>query len=181
MTSTEIINFMSTELEDNGEMSRWEQNNCEGVTTTFWRFLCHSQISADASVSGSGSYHNDHDCRDFWQLADHHRTDPMSEGQECRSRFHYEVNKVAKLSFNWWTQLTAINFSLCAADCLFCLLVLPFMALRYIQGGWSHGEGFLCTFVPFIQYGNVGVSLLCIGMITINRWELADSSKFERN
>lgn len=43
------------------------------------------------------------------------------------------------------------------------------MALRYIQGAWIHGEGFLCTFVPFIQYGNVGVSLLCIAMITINR------------
>lgn len=60
--------------------------------------------------------------------------------------------------------------SLCAADCLFCILVLPFMALRYIRGAWTHGDGLLCTFVPFVQYGNVGVSLLCIAMITINRW-----------
>ncbi|CRK88798.1 CLUMA_CG002547, isoform A [Clunio marinus] len=60
--------------------------------------------------------------------------------------------------------------SLCTADCLFCVLVLPFMATRYIQGAWTHGEGFLCTIVPFIQYGNVGVSLLCIAMITINRY-----------
>lgn len=59
--------------------------------------------------------------------------------------------------------------SLCVADCLFCLIVLPFMAMRYIEGSWTHGDGILCTFVPFVQYGNVGVSLLCIAMITINR------------
>ncbi|KAG5682437.1 hypothetical protein PVAND_011789 [Polypedilum vanderplanki] len=59
--------------------------------------------------------------------------------------------------------------SLCAADCLFCILVLPFMAIRYINGAWTHGP-LLCTLVPFIQYGNVGVSLLCIAMITINRY-----------
>lgn len=58
--------------------------------------------------------------------------------------------------------------SLCVSDCLFCLVVLPFMSLRFIQGTWTHGE-FLCTLIPFIQYGNVGVSLLCIAMITINR------------
>lgn len=43
------------------------------------------------------------------------------------------------------------------------------MAMRYIQGAWTHGDGILCTVVPFIQYGNVGVSLLCIAAITINR------------
>jgi hypothetical protein len=59
--------------------------------------------------------------------------------------------------------------SLCIADCLFCAIVLPFMANRFIQGTWTHGE-FLCTVIPFIQYGNVGVSLLCIAMITINRY-----------
>lgn len=58
--------------------------------------------------------------------------------------------------------------SLCAADCLFCAVVLPFMSMRFIQGSWTHGD-FLCTVIPFIQYGNVGVSLLCIAMITINR------------
>ncbi|CAO1417066.1 unnamed protein product [Diamesa serratosioi] len=59
--------------------------------------------------------------------------------------------------------------SLCAADCLFCAVVLPFMAMRFIQGSWTHGD-FLCTVIPFIQYGNVGVSLLCIAMITMNRY-----------
>jgi hypothetical protein len=44
------------------------------------------------------------------------------------------------------------------------------MALRYIKGEWIHGDGFFCAFVPFVQYGNVGVSLLCIAMITINRY-----------
>jgi len=80
-------------------------------------------------------------------------------------------------------KLSAINSktlfnSLCAADCLFCLLVLPFMAVRYIVGAWTHGE-FLCTLIPFIQYGNVGVSLLCIAMITINR-QVASSSMLEQ-
>ncbi|XP_070499968.1 G-protein coupled receptor moody isoform X3 [Chironomus tepperi] len=70
--------------------------------------------------------------------------------------------------------------SLCAADCLFCVLVLPFMAVRYIHGAWTHGE-FLCTLVPFIQYGNVGVSLLCIAMITMNRYiMIAHNSIYQR-
>lgn len=58
--------------------------------------------------------------------------------------------------------------SLCVADFLFCVLVLPFNAMRFIQGTWTHGD-LLCRLVPFVQYGNVGVSLLCIAMITINR------------
>lgn len=61
------------------------------------------------------------------------------------------------------------HFSLCVADFLFCVIVLPFNAFRFIQGSWTHGD-FLCTAIPFIQYGNIGVSLLCIAMITINRY-----------
>lgn len=52
------------------------------------------------------------------------------------------------------------------------------MAFRFINGGWVYGEGFLCTFVPFVQYGNVGVSLLCIAMITINRYIMIAKNRF---
>lgn len=59
--------------------------------------------------------------------------------------------------------------SLCVADFIFCLLTLPFSSSRFIHGGWIHGD-VLCTMFPFMRYGNVGVSLLSIAMITINRW-----------
>ncbi|XP_049284937.1 G-protein coupled receptor moody isoform X1 [Anopheles funestus] len=63
----------------------------------------------------------------------------------------------------------AFIISLCIADCLFCIIVLPFNAARFIQGTWNHGDT-LCTLITFIQYGSVGVSLLCITMISINRY-----------
>ncbi|KAH8294521.1 hypothetical protein KR044_005384, partial [Drosophila immigrans] len=63
----------------------------------------------------------------------------------------------------------AFIISLCIADLLFCALVLPFQGLRFVQGTWRHGA-ILCRLIPFIQYGNIGVSLLCIAMITINRY-----------
>lgn len=63
----------------------------------------------------------------------------------------------------------AFIISLCVADLLFCVTVLPFSASRFIHGTWTHG-GALCTVVPFMRYGNVGVSLLSIAMITINRY-----------
>ncbi|KAH8289505.1 hypothetical protein KR054_006415, partial [Drosophila jambulina] len=63
----------------------------------------------------------------------------------------------------------AFIISLCIADLLFCALVLPFQGLRFVQGTWRHGP-VLCRLIPFIQYGNIGVSLLCIAMITINRY-----------
>ncbi|KAH8294446.1 hypothetical protein KR018_005694, partial [Drosophila ironensis] len=63
----------------------------------------------------------------------------------------------------------AFIISLCVADLLFCALVLPFQGLRFVQGTWRHGK-VLCRLIPFIQYGNIGVSLLCIAMITINRY-----------
>ncbi|KAH8245445.1 hypothetical protein KR032_010472, partial [Drosophila birchii] len=63
----------------------------------------------------------------------------------------------------------AFIISLCIADLLFCALVLPFQGLRFVQGTWRHGP-ILCRLIPFIQYGNIGVSLLCIAMITINRY-----------
>ncbi|KAL1138737.1 hypothetical protein AAG570_008799 [Ranatra chinensis] len=63
----------------------------------------------------------------------------------------------------------AFIISLCVADFLFCVLVLPFEASRFITGSWVHGD-ILCRVVPLVRYGNVGVSLLCIAMITINRY-----------
>ncbi|EDW43911.1 G-protein coupled receptor moody [Drosophila sechellia] len=63
----------------------------------------------------------------------------------------------------------AFIISLCIADLLFCALVLPFQGLRFVQGTWRQGQ-VLCRLIPFIQYGNIGVSLLCIAMITINRY-----------
>ncbi|XP_046802141.1 G-protein coupled receptor moody isoform X1 [Lucilia cuprina] len=63
----------------------------------------------------------------------------------------------------------AFIMSLCIADLLFCALVLPFNAYRFIEGTWEPRD-VLCKMIPFIQYGNIGVSLLCIAMITINRY-----------
>ncbi|XP_031637333.1 G-protein coupled receptor moody isoform X2 [Contarinia nasturtii] len=63
----------------------------------------------------------------------------------------------------------AFIISLCIADCLFCVIVLPFNAYRFIQGIFIPDSA-LCQIIPFLQYGNVGVSLLCIAMITINRY-----------
>ncbi|XP_046383807.1 G-protein coupled receptor moody isoform X1 [Ischnura elegans] len=63
----------------------------------------------------------------------------------------------------------AFIISLCAADFLFCLLVLPFSTSRFVHGTWIHG-GALCTLFPFLRYGNIGVSLLSIAMITVNRY-----------
>ncbi|KAF4526981.1 hypothetical protein B566_EDAN001528 [Ephemera danica] len=59
--------------------------------------------------------------------------------------------------------------SLCVADLLFCVFVLPFSASRFLHGTWIHGT-LLCTMFPFLRYGNIGVSLLSIAMITINRY-----------
>ncbi|XP_046664435.1 G-protein coupled receptor moody isoform X3 [Homalodisca vitripennis] len=63
----------------------------------------------------------------------------------------------------------AFIICLCVADCLFCVLVLPFSAHAYYYGTWRFGST-LCNVVPLIRYANVGESLLCIAMITINRY-----------
>ncbi|EEB14238.1 class A rhodopsin-like G-protein coupled receptor GPRmtn, putative [Pediculus humanus corporis] len=70
--------------------------------------------------------------------------------------------------------------SLCVADFIFCLFVLPFSSSRFIHGGWIHGP-LLCTLFPFLRYGNIGVSLLSIAMITINRYVMiAHYSSYNR-
>ncbi|KAG7197661.1 hypothetical protein KM043_016481 [Ampulex compressa] len=61
----------------------------------------------------------------------------------------------------------AFIISLCVADFVFCILVLPFDSIRFIDPRWTDVR-FLCVFVPFLRYGNVGVSLLSVAAITIN-------------
>lgn len=63
----------------------------------------------------------------------------------------------------------AFIISLCVADFIFCLLVLPFDSIRFIDASWVDIR-FLCVLVPFLRYGNVGVSLLLVGAITVNRY-----------
>ncbi|XP_053608515.1 G-protein coupled receptor moody-like isoform X2 [Plodia interpunctella] len=63
----------------------------------------------------------------------------------------------------------AFIISLCIADFLFCAMVLPFAISGFWTRTWSHG-GALCKLVPFLRYGNVGVSLLSIALITLNRY-----------
>ncbi|XP_021937582.1 G-protein coupled receptor moody-like isoform X2 [Zootermopsis nevadensis] len=63
----------------------------------------------------------------------------------------------------------AFIISLCVADFMFCTFVLPFSSSRFIYGTWIHGD-FLCQLFPFMRYGNIGVSLLLIAMITVNRY-----------
>ncbi|CAL8123691.1 unnamed protein product [Orchesella dallaii] len=68
----------------------------------------------------------------------------------------------------------AFIISLCVADFLFCLLVLPFSASNFIHRDWVHGD-LLCTIFPLMRYGNLGVSLLSIAMISINRYMMITS------
>lgn len=63
----------------------------------------------------------------------------------------------------------AFIISLCIADFLFCAVVLPFAISGFWNQTWSHGRP-LCLLVPFLRYGNVGVSLLSIALITLNRY-----------
>lgn len=62
-------------------------------------------------------------------------------------------------------------YSLCISDLFFCLTVLPFSVSRFIDGEWVNNK-FLCAMVPWLRYGNVGVSLLSIAMISVNRYLL---------
>lgn len=61
--------------------------------------------------------------------------------------------------------------SLSVADLLFCAFNLPFSASRFLHGSWAHGEQ-LCWFVAAGRYFNVGISLLSITAITVNRYVL---------
>ncbi|XP_049875136.1 G-protein coupled receptor moody isoform X2 [Pectinophora gossypiella] len=65
----------------------------------------------------------------------------------------------------------AFIISLCIADFLFCAMVLPFAISGFWTRTWAHGDA-LCKLIPFLRYGNVGVSLLSIALITLNRYIL---------
>lgn len=71
-----------------------------------------------------------------------------------------------------WKQLPTsfFSFSLCISDLLFCFIALPFAASQFFHGKWIHGD-ILCSLVPLMRYGSVGVSLLSIAMISINRYK----------
>ncbi|KAG5898605.1 hypothetical protein JTB14_020981 [Gonioctena quinquepunctata] len=69
------------------------------------------------------------------------------------------------------TVAAAFIASLCISDLMFCFLVLPFSASQLFHGIWIHGP-MLCKMVPVLRYGSVGVSLLSIGSISINRYIL---------
>ncbi|GAB6022515.1 hypothetical protein CHUAL_006622 [Chamberlinius hualienensis] len=66
---------------------------------------------------------------------------------------------------------TAFVISLSLADLLFCSINLPLTASRYIHEAWVLGD-VLCALFPFFFYGNMGVSLLSMTAITINRYIL---------
>ncbi|XP_077484560.1 G-protein coupled receptor moody-like [Amblyomma americanum] len=61
--------------------------------------------------------------------------------------------------------------SLSAADLCFCSLNLPFAASGLLRGAWTHGP-LLCRLVAAGRYLNVGVSLLSITAIAVNRYVL---------
>ncbi|KAH9367971.1 hypothetical protein HPB48_017464 [Haemaphysalis longicornis] len=61
--------------------------------------------------------------------------------------------------------------SLSAADLCFCTLNLPFTASSLLRGAWTHGP-LLCRLVAAGRYLNVGVSLLSITAIAVNRYVL---------
>ncbi|KAJ8952042.1 hypothetical protein NQ318_010952 [Aromia moschata] len=69
------------------------------------------------------------------------------------------------------TLMRARRKSLCISDLLFCFLVLPFAASQFFHGTWIHGE-VLCRMIPTLRYGSVGVSLISIASISVNRYIL---------
>lgn len=75
---------------------------------------------------------------------------------------------------------TSFIFSLCFADFLFCTVNMPLTVSRYIHEAWIFGDT-LCTLFPLFFYGNVGVSLMSMTAITINRYVLiAHHHRYDR-
>lgn len=63
---------------------------------------------------------------------------------------------------------TRFVVNLAGADLLFCLLVLPLNAGRYLFREWPFG-GVACRLYPVLYYGSVATSLMLITVITLNR------------
>ncbi|XP_018566563.1 protein trapped in endoderm-1 [Anoplophora glabripennis] len=72
---------------------------------------------------------------------------------------------------------TAFVLSLCLSDLIFCVLNLPLTAARYIYEAWILGD-VLCKLFPVLFYGNVGVSVLNMVAITLNRYVLISCHQY---
>ncbi|UYV67158.1 hypothetical protein LAZ67_4004141 [Cordylochernes scorpioides] len=66
------------------------------------------------------------------------------------------------------TATTAFIINLSFADLIFCLFCMPFTVSLYIHHDWLHGA-VLCVIFPLVRYTNVGLSLMSIVAITVNR------------
>ncbi|GAB6022426.1 hypothetical protein CHUAL_006540 [Chamberlinius hualienensis] len=65
----------------------------------------------------------------------------------------------------------AFIINLSVADLMLCAVNLPLAISNFLNRGWIHGE-FLCELFPLLRYGNVGVSLLSVMAITVNRFTM---------
>ncbi|XP_069949224.1 uncharacterized protein [Cherax quadricarinatus] len=117
-----------------------------------------------------------------WDEAAESEIAKMSRGVACFIAVLFMGYMVLGLTGNFLTILALLRcprvrnvtaafiISLCVADFLFCVLVLPWEVSRFLAGKWLWGEGWICTLFPLLRYWNVAVSLLSIAMITINRY-----------
>uniref|UniRef100_A0A182LUT2 G-protein coupled receptors family 1 profile domain-containing protein n=1 Tax=Anopheles culicifacies TaxID=139723 RepID=A0A182LUT2_9DIPT len=68
---------------------------------------------------------------------------------------------------------TAFVMSLATADLLFCVAVMPLMALRYGRRRWPFISNSLwCRLFPVALYGTVATSVLSLVALTVNRYVL---------
>uniref|UniRef100_A0A182N210 G-protein coupled receptors family 1 profile domain-containing protein n=1 Tax=Anopheles dirus TaxID=7168 RepID=A0A182N210_9DIPT len=68
---------------------------------------------------------------------------------------------------------TAFVMSLATADLLFCVAVMPLMALRYGRRRWPFAADSLwCMLFPVALYGTVATSVLSLVALTVNRYVL---------
>lgn len=63
--------------------------------------------------------------------------------------------------------------SLATADLLFCVAVMPLMALRYGRRRWPFvSDSLWCRLFPVALYGTVATSVLSLVALTVNRYVL---------
>uniref|UniRef100_A0A182T4M5 G-protein coupled receptors family 1 profile domain-containing protein n=1 Tax=Anopheles maculatus TaxID=74869 RepID=A0A182T4M5_9DIPT len=68
---------------------------------------------------------------------------------------------------------TAFVMSLATADLLFCVAVMPLMALRYARRRWPFiSTSLWCRLFPVALYGTVATSVLSLVALTVNRYVL---------
>ncbi|RWS21343.1 protein trapped in endoderm-1-like protein [Leptotrombidium deliense] len=58
--------------------------------------------------------------------------------------------------------------NLCVSDLIFCALNIPLTAIPFYTRSWPFGE-IICRLYPVSFFGNIGVSLLTITLISVNR------------